>query len=166
MLLMVIPPVPTHSPPSKVEVAVELDVSLPVMVNAPSTVEDASERKPPSSVERPPTAKEEEADSAPPTFRFDVKVEDAWESRPEFSVVRPDTAKEEEALSAPVTFRLDAKVEDAAAISPPLASMEKRVEEALDNILNGVPLCPSCSLSVSTSEREDVAARVSTEVSL
>jgi hypothetical protein len=74
---IVTPPAPTHSPPSKVEVAVELDVSLPVMVNAPSTVEDASDRKPPSRVERPDTAREEEAESAPSTFRFAVKVEEA-----------------------------------------------------------------------------------------
>ena len=40
------PPAPTYIPPSKVEVAVEDDVSLPVMLNAPLTVDEAVARKP------------------------------------------------------------------------------------------------------------------------
>jgi hypothetical protein len=67
-------------------------------------------------------------------------VEEAEEINPESSVVRPETAREEEAESAPVTFRLEVKVEEAAAMRPPEESMEKRVEEAMFWMRNGVPV--------------------------
>jgi hypothetical protein len=146
MVLNVSPPLATCTPPPNVLVAVVEALMRPMAVKSPTTVEEAEEINPESSVVRPETAREEEAESAPPTYRVSVTVLDAWETKPDCRVERPAASKVErssvapvasrveEARSAPVTWRELSMVEDAWETKP-LLSVESpdtaNVEEAL-----------------------------------
>ena len=129
-----------ESPPAKVLVAVEEELSPPMACKSPeivsrfAKVEEAEERRLVKE-ESPFTASEEEAERAPVTLRLETKVEEACAASPPAAVmvntvVVPDWLMFETVNASPVCptkalrFRMFAVVEVAATVKTALVSAE------------------------------------------
>ena len=72
-------------------------VTAPVVVKAPTTVDDACERNPPTNVERLDTASELLADTAPEDVKAPTTVDEACETYP-CTVSKPAVENDDVAL--------------------------------------------------------------------